>query len=183
VARDFAPERRDVVRRLGQLGSKYSSYSCGDGSVDKRSNRHGIAAARTITLSWSPGKAGAPKTRRETRRETYDAVALVADDGLIGVAMTQAVRQHHHHGLGHGPRPGVTSRASRVHCGFARNGFYLFDKDHTPRGSAVLGRCSRRRRPGRWSSDCAYHVRRRTTAKCSCPCYSRRCCEAQPAVR
>ena len=33
-------------------------------------------------------------------------------------------------------------------------------------GSAWL---SRRRRPGRWSSDCAYHVRRRTTAECSCP--------------
>jgi hypothetical protein len=46
---------------------------------------------------------------------------------------------------------------------------YLNDKDHTPSGSAVLGRCSRRRWPGRWSSDCAYHVRRRTTAGCSCP--------------
>src|ERR1700730_3550244 len=47
--------------------------------------------------------------------------------------------------------------------------FTLIDKDHTPSGSAVLGRCSRRRRPALWSSECAYPVRKRTTAEGSCP--------------
>ena len=53
-------------------------------------------------------------------------MALAEDDGLIGVAMTQAVR-HIIIMVWARASPWVTSRASRVHCGFAQERLSAID--------------------------------------------------------